>query len=67
MDSTHRGGRLKSTVQTRVCKCEITCAHHADLIQHASTDKHKNAAQLNEAYSHWVCALQTERVKTELS
>nr|XP_023650930.1 uncharacterized protein LOC111835164 [Paramormyrops kingsleyae] len=27
----------------RVCKCEIR-AHHADLVQHASTDKHKKNA-----------------------
>ena len=32
-----------SKVMCRFCKCEIR-AHHADLVQHASTDKHKRNA-----------------------
>lgn len=42
-DSTSSGGG-DSTAVCRISKCEIR-AHHADLLQHASNDKHiQNAA-----------------------
>lgn len=52
-DSTSSGGEGHSTAVCRISKCEIR-AHHADLVQHASNDKHirkSSSVLINEAYS----------------